>query len=60
MYRDTVDMTVIIAIIAKFIKNLDLTQTHNLTEIINTTIQVKTTVKPLIKIANVIMKNGRT
>ena len=60
MQKDKVKRTVIIANVAKFIKKVGLTWTLNLTGSIHTTTQVKTTVKPLIKIANVIMKNGRT
>ena len=60
MQRDIVERTVIIAIVEKFIKNNDLSWSYNLTGSINTITYVKTTVKPLIKIANVIMKNGRT
>ena len=59
-YRTTVEIMVMIAIVAKFINDINLTCSLNLTGSIQTTIHVKITVKPLIKIENIIMKNGRT
>ena len=53
------EIIVIIAIVKKFI-DIYLFCTLNLTGIINRTTQVKITVKPLINIAKVIMKKGRT
>jgi hypothetical protein len=46
--------------VAKFIKNIYLTYNLNLTEKVHINTQVKITVKPLIKMAKVTMKKGRT
>ena len=46
--------------VAKFIKNIYLTYNINLTEKVHINTQVKITVKPLIKMAKVTMKKGRT
>ena len=54
------EIIVIIAIVAKFIKNIDFIWDHNITGSINILIQIKITVRPLIKIAKVIMKNDST
>ena len=59
MQRDAVEIIVIIAIVPKFIKKY-LIWTHNLTGNMNTATQVKTTVKPLINTAKVMIKKGST